>query len=106
MRRRHQETKDQSNLCTMAAEHPLLAAMEQKAPYKLAKQSGVQNIWWGTGAKFPKLDSKGKILRWTNREFSVKKFMVPGCTEAEADAAALEAAKAFRAGAGCQGNPR
>jgi len=82
-----------------ATEHPSLPAMEQ--PYKLAKQSGVQNIWWGTkafawGVKFPKLDSKGNTFSWTNRVFAVKKFMVPGRTAAEADAAALEAAKAFR----------
>eukprot|EP00435_Cladocopium_sp_Y103_P012299 s161_g3.t1 len=87
------------------AEHPLLLAAEQTPAElrrcKLAKQSGVRDIGWSTKAfawavHFPKLDSQGKFS-WTSRGFAVKKFMVPGCTEAEADAAALKAAKAFRA---------
>ena len=96
---RHKKIKVTS-VAMAATEHPSLPAMEQ--PYKLAKQSGVQNIWWGTkafawGVKFPKLDSKGNTFSWTNRVFAVKKFMVQGRSEAEADAAALEAAKAFHA---------
>ena len=88
-----------------AAEHPLLLAVEQKpAEFRrcgLAKQSGVRNIRWcpqafGWKVQFPKVDSKGQFISTTSREFRVKKFMAPGCTEAEADAAALEAAKAFR----------
>jgi hypothetical protein len=87
---RHKKIKVTS-VAMAATEHPSLPAMEQ--PYKLAKQSGVQNIWWGTkafawGVKFPKLDSKGNTFSWTNRVFAVKKFMVPGRTAAEADAAA------------------
>ena len=49
--------------------------------------------------KFPKFDSKGNKISSTNRVFSVKKFMGSGSgiSEAQADAAALEAAMAFRA---------
>eukprot|EP00435_Cladocopium_sp_Y103_P050047 s1289_g15.t1 len=104
---RPKDEKTKETPCAMpAAEPPLLLVAEQKAPqvrrYKLAKQSGVPNIQWSTQAfawvvTFPKVDSKGKMLSWTNRVFAVKKFMVPGRTEAEADAAALAAAKAFRA---------
>ena len=88
-----------------AAERPFLLAAEQKPAerrrYKLAKQSGVRDIRWSTRAfawavHFPKVDSEGKFISWTSRRFAVKKFMISGCTEAEADAAALEAAKAFR----------
>ena len=46
---------------------------------------------------FPNVDSKGKRFSRTNRKFSVKNFMGPGISEAQADAAALEAAKAFHA---------
>ena len=43
----------------------------------------------------PKLDSKRKEFYRTHQCFALKKFMGPG--EAQADAAALEAAFAFRA---------
>ena len=88
-----------------AVEHPLLPAAEQKPAefrkYKLAKQSGVRDIRWSTKAfawavHFPQVDSKGKFISLTSRRFAVKKFMIAGYTEAEADVAALEAAKAFR----------
>ena len=87
----------------------LLACAEGLKPSKflrnnLVKQSGVPGVKWGDRALFawgevsiPKYDSKGKRNGRTNRVFSVKKFMVNGRSEAEADAAALEAAKAFHA---------
>ena len=68
----------------------------------LVKQSGVPGVKWDRAlfawqVSIPKYDSKGKRNGRTNRVFSVKKFMVNGRSEAEADAAALEAAKAFHA---------
>ena len=90
----------------IAAEHPLLLGVEQKAAQvrrlQLAKQSGVPNIGWNCTnlawkVRFPKVDSKGEFISQTSREFAVTKFMVQGRSEAEADAAALEAAKTFHA---------
>ena len=90
----------------IAAEHPLLLEVEQKPAtfgrYKLAKQSGVPNIGWNYTnlawlVHFPKVDSKGNFICRTSRGFAVTKFMVQGRSEAEADAAALEAAKTFHA---------
>ena len=47
---------------------------------------------------FPTIDSKeNDIGRNKSSQFSVKNFIGPGISEAQADAAALEAAKAFRA---------
>eukprot|EP00438_Fugacium_kawagutii_P017934 Skav203941 [mRNA] locus=scaffold779:331657:332550:+ [translate_table: standard] len=68
----------------------------------LVKQSGVRQVTWNRTmvawkVNFPTFDSKGKTIGWTCRHFALKKFLVPGRSEAEADAAALEAAKAFRA---------
>ena len=90
----------------IAEEHPPPPSGEQK-PYvfrraNLAKQSGIPYIVWSRThvawqVKFPKLDSEGNKISWTNRVFAVKKFVGPGITEAQADAAALEAAKAFHA---------
>ena len=70
--------------------------------YNLVKQSGVPGVLWNSTCfawevPIPKYDSKGKRKGKTSRMFSVKKFMVNGRSEAEADAAALEAAKAFHA---------
>ena len=70
--------------------------------HNLVKQSGVPLVLWNRTCfawevKIPKYDSKGRRKGSTNRVFAVKKFMVNGRSEAEADAAALEAAKAFRA---------
>ena len=64
------------------------------------KQSGVPNVTWNKGCwvwavNFPLFDKKGK--KQGARTFSLSKFMKKGLTEAEADTAALEAAKAFRA---------
>ena len=67
----------------------------------LVKQSGVPGVTWKSTCfawllKIPKYDSnkrKGK----SSRMFSVKKIMVDGRSEAEAEAAALKAAKAFHA---------
>ena len=88
-----------------AEEHPPPFAEGQK-PYlftrnNITKQSGIPNICWSTlcawEVKFPKVDSKGKRIGTTSRQFPVKNFMGPGISEAQADAAALQAAKAFRA---------
>ena len=89
-----------------AAEHPPPSSGEQK-PYvftrnNVAKQSGVPNITWRNNqqswcVQFFERDAKGKKTRRTSRKFPVKNFMGPGISEAQADAAALEAAKAFRA---------
>jgi len=70
--------------------------------HNLVKQSGVPGVLWNRTCfawevPIPKYDSKGKRKGKTNRVFSVKKFMVNGRSEAEADASALEAAKAFYA---------
>ena len=90
-----------------AAEHPLLLVEKKQKPaqfrrYQLAKQSGVPNIGWNCAGlawkvRFPKVDSKGNFICRTSRVFAVTKFMVQGRSEAEADAAALEAAKTFHA---------
>ena len=70
--------------------------------HNLVKQSGVPRVKWNRTCfawevPIPKYDSKGKRKGNTNQKFSIGKFMVNGRSEAEADAAALEAAKAFRA---------
>ena len=70
--------------------------------HNLVKQSGVPGVNWNSTCfawevPIPKYDSKGKRTGNTNRKFSISKFMVNGRSEAEADAAALEAAKTFRA---------
>ena len=102
---RGEETKE-AEVVMPAAEHPLLLAVEQQPAqlrrYWLAKQSGVPNIRWNCTdfawkVNFPKVDSKGEFISLTSRGFAVKKFMVQGRSEAEADAAALEVAKIFRA---------
>ena len=90
----------------VAAEHPPPPPAEQ-APYRVrrdnvAKQSGAPGVNWCRTAMawkvtFPKLDSKRKAVYRTHQCFALKKFMGPGITEAQADAAALEAAFAFRA---------
>eukprot|EP00438_Fugacium_kawagutii_P012456 Skav232884 [mRNA] locus=scaffold1432:235686:236675:- [translate_table: standard] len=68
----------------------------------LVKQSRVKHVYWSRTLDawrvvFPRLDSKGKQIGLTGRVFAVKKFLVPGRSEAEADAEALQAAKAFLA---------
>ena len=65
--------------------------------HNLVKQSGVPGVLWNRSCCAWKVPIRGKRKGETCRKFSVKKFMVNGRTEAEADAAALEAAKAFRA---------
>ena len=89
-----------------AAENPPPPSEEQKpnkfARNNIAKQSGVAGVLWNRSAfawevQIPKSDSKGKRIGKTNRTFSVKKFIGPGISEAQADAAALAAAEAFRA---------
>ena len=70
--------------------------------HNLVKQSGVQNVRWHPTCQawtvdFDSYDQQGRNTGRTGRMFSVKKFLVNGRSEAEADAAALEAAKAFRA---------
>ena len=66
-----------------------------------AKQSGVPNVrWdlnmWAWKVEFPTFDKKGKRTGQKGRVFSLNQFMKEGLSEAEAEAAALEAAKAFR----------
>ena len=65
-----------------------------------AKQSGVPDVTWNNDwawqIRFPTFDKKGKRNGRACRKFSLCKFMKQGLSEAEADAAALEAAKAFR----------
>ena len=66
-----------------------------------AKQSGVPNVKWNRTlfaweVKFLRSDKKGKRQGTTNCVFSLGKFMKQGLSEAEAEVAALEAAKAFR----------
>eukprot|EP00435_Cladocopium_sp_Y103_P048182 s493_g14.t1 len=88
-----------------AAEHPLPPSEEQKPNRfqrnNLVKQSGLPNVVWKNHLQawevdFNKADSKGHKTR-TGRKFAVKNFMGPGISEVQADAAALQAAKAFRA---------
>ena len=88
-----------------AAEHPPPPSEEQKPNrfrrINVAKQSGVPSVTWQNNmqswlVQFYERDAKGKKTR-TGRHFSVKKFLGPGISEAQADIAALEAAKAFRA---------
>ena len=92
-----------------AAPHAEVPATSAEGPkpsrfqrHNLVKQSGVPGVKWDRAlfawqVSIPKYDSEGKRKGRTNRVFSVKKFMVNGRSEAEADAAALEAAKAFHA---------
>ena len=66
----------------------------------LAKQSGVPNVHWSKDRAwqvlYPTSNKKGKRTARACRKFSLSKFMEKGLSEAQADAAALEAAKAFR----------
>ena len=66
-----------------------------------AKQSGVPHVKWHASCmawqiNFPIFDKKGKKTGTAGRKFSLGQFMKQGLSEAEADAAALDAAKAFR----------
>ena len=69
--------------------------------FRNAKLSGVprvtwDNIKWAWRVQFPRLDEQGNRQGYAIRAFSLSKFMKQGLSESEADAAALEAAKAFR----------
>ena len=98
--------EEEAPIAVTAAEHPPPSSGEQK-PYvftrnNVAKQSGVPNVIWDNTLQswcvnFCERDAKGQTTRKTGRKFSVKKFMGLGVSEAQADATALEAAKAFRA---------
>eukprot|EP00438_Fugacium_kawagutii_P016493 Skav221149 [mRNA] locus=scaffold2925:136225:137364:+ [translate_table: standard] len=89
-----------------SAGEPAAPVAEAQKPFwfrrdNLVKQSGVPHVFWDKSmvawhVQFPRLDSKGKRIGKMGRVFAVKKFLVPGRSEAEADAAALQAAKAFR----------
>eukprot|EP00435_Cladocopium_sp_Y103_P027052 s4743_g6.t1 len=101
-----EKMKEETPVAVAAAENPLPPCGEQKPSRflrnNIAKQSGVPNVQWKNPLQawevnFPKVDSKGNMIGRTGRVFSVKKFIGPGISEAQADAAALEAAKAFRA---------
>ena len=65
-----------------------------------AKQSGVPDVTWNNDwawqIRFPTFDKQGKKNGRACRKFSLSQFMKQGLSEAEADAAALDAAKAFR----------
>ena len=92
-----------------AASHGELPVASAEGPkptkflrHNLVKQSGVQNVRWhptcqAWSVDFRTYNQQGRKTGKTGRMFSVAKFMVNGRSEAEADAAALEAAKAFRA---------
>ena len=89
-----------------AAERPPPPAEGQKpAHFKriyVEKQSGVPNVGWKNTmqswcVQFYEQDAKGHKTRRTSRRFSLKHFMGPGVSEAQANTAALESAKAFRA---------
>ena len=92
-----------------AAPHAALPVTSREVPKptkfmrnNLVKQSGVPGVLWNSTCfawevQIPKYDSKGKRKGKTNRVFSVKKFKINGRNEAEADAGALKAAKAFHA---------
>ena len=91
---------------SVAAERPPIPAEGQKPAHfkriNVAKQSGVPNVIWHNTmqsweVQFCERDAKGQKTRRRGRKFSVKNFMGPGISEAQADATALEAAKAFRA---------
>ena len=93
-------------IAVAAQKHPLPLVEGQKPSrfqrINVAKQSGVPNVGWKNTLQswcvhFCERDSKSKKTRGTTRQFPVKSFMGPGISEAQADAAALEAAKAFRA---------
>ena len=93
-------------IAVAAAECPLPFAEGQKPAgfrrINVAKQSGVPNVVWGDTmqawcVQFYEQDAKGQKTRRTSRRFSLKHFMGPGVSEAQANTAALESAKAFRA---------
>eukprot|EP00435_Cladocopium_sp_Y103_P072174 s1156_g39.t1 len=99
------KNSEEAPVAVAAAENSLPHAIQQKPSRflrsNIAKQSGIPNIRWNIlcawEVNFPKVDSRGMRNGRTNRKFSVKNFMGPGISEAQADAAALEAAKAFHA---------
>ena len=97
------EEAQEARVAVAATEHSLPHAAEQKPARfmrkNLVKQSGLQNVVWKNHLQawevdFYKVDSKGNKTR-TGRKFLVKSFMGPNISEAQADIAALEAAKAF-----------
>ena len=106
-----EEVEGKVKVATNAVERPLVepGAVPQLAQtpskimrHNVAKQSGVPGVQWKSNlwaweVNYPKLDAKGKVVGKTGRKFSISSFMKQGLTEDEADAAALEAAKAFRA---------
>eukprot|EP00438_Fugacium_kawagutii_P034994 Skav200612 [mRNA] locus=scaffold2873:8727:9797:- [translate_table: standard] len=106
-RREQKRTYDVKPEASAAVGEPVAEAAAWPKPTQLqtnnlAKQSGVPNINWNRTSvawqvKFPRIGPKGEKIGMTTRSFAVKKFMVPGRSEAEADAAALQAAKAFLA---------
>ena len=76
-----EKIEEEAPIAVAAAENPLPTCGVQK-PNKfkrnnIAKQSGIPNVKWDRmliawQVKFPKLDSKGNKISWTNRVFSVK----------------------------------
>eukprot|EP00438_Fugacium_kawagutii_P016491 Skav221147 [mRNA] locus=scaffold2925:96748:97752:+ [translate_table: standard] len=105
--RQHQERKvatsleDRHVLPPKARHAAARSAQKPTQSQTLVKQSGVKHVYWSRTQDawrvvFPRLDSKGKQIGRTYRVFAVEQFLV-GRSQAEADTAALEAAKAFRA---------
>ena len=100
------DEKIKAPIAVAAEEHPPPLAEGQKPSrfqrINVAKQSGVPNVGWKNTmqswcVQFYEQDAKGHKTRRTSRQFFVKNFIGPGISEAQADALALEAAKAFRA---------
>ena len=98
-----------------AAENPPPPSEEQKPNQfkrnNVAKQSGVPNVTWRNHlqswcVRFHERDAKGKKTRDTGRHFSVKSFMGPNISEAQADIAALEGRQGLPCRAGGEGPPQ
>ena len=101
------EKIEEAQAAVAAAECPPPPSSGEQKPahfkrINVAKQSGIPNVQWNNNmqrwyVRFYERDAKGQTTRRTTRNFSVKNFMGPGVSEAQADAAALETAKAFHA---------
>ena len=110
-----EKIKEEAPIAVAAAENPPPLAEGQKPSrfqrINVAKQSGVPNVQWKNHLQawevnFHKIDSQGRMIGKTGRVFSVKKFMGPGISEAQADALALEAARGLPRRAGGEGHPQ
>ena len=102
---KEQEIVKEMPVTTAAAVHaaPLGEGQKPNCFHRnnVAKQSGVPNVSWKNNLQswavhFSEYESKGGRIQ-RGRQFPVKRFMSPGCSEEEADALALQAAMTFRA---------